>query len=211
MIGDKLVITPYHREGAARIYEEVRKQLTAGRLPLAVSISGESGSGKTEMAHGLAELLHRDDRHWVTLGQDDYFRLPPKTNHEKRQEDIDWVGPGEVRLDLLAEHVAFLKRGTADPLEKPHVYFEEDRIGEEVIDPLPVDAVIAEGTYTSMLDRADVRVFIDRTYLETKANRLRRGRDPDSAFIEQVLAIEHEVISAEKTRADVVIAPPVDE
>jgi uridine kinase len=209
MIGDKLVITDYHRAGARQVLDAIGDRLVAGTL--AITVSGESGAGKTEIAHCLAEALGADGRASLVLSQDDYFRLPPRTNHGRRESDIDWVGPGEVRLDLLDEHVAAIKAGLRAPLAKPLVHFEEDRIGEEVIDPLPVDAVIAEGTYTSMLDSADVRVFIDRTYLETKANRLRRGRDPDSAFIEQVLAIEHEVISAEKARADVVIAPPVDE
>lgn len=209
MIGDKLVITDYHRAGARQVLETLGDRLDGGML--AITVSGESGAGKTEIAHCLAELLTAAGRASLVLSQDDYFRLPPKSNHRHRETDINWVGPGEVRLDLLDEHVAALKAGLQAPLVKPLVNFEEDRIGEEFIDPCSLDAVIAEGTYTGMLTGADVRVFIDRTYLQTRANRIRRGRDPDSAFVEQVLAIEHEVISKQKAQADVVIPPPDDE
>lgn len=211
MKGDKLVVTSYHRDGAARVMEALRPRLAADAPPLAVTISGESGSGKTEIAHCLAELLDAEGRSSVVLAQDDYFRLPPKTNHNKRLGDIGWVGTGEVRLDLLDEHVAALKAGLGAPLEKPLVDFDTDSIGSETLEPGRRDVVIAEGTYTARLDHADVRVFIDRHYLQTKKARLTRGRDPDVDFLERVLAIEHELISVQAELADVVLPPPEDE
>ena len=146
----------------------------------------------------------------ILLGQDDYFRLPPKSNHNRRFEGIDWVGPGEVRIDLLDEHVRAIKDG-ATAITKPLVYFEEARIDEETIEGGPWEAVIIEGTYTSLVPSLDVRAFIDRDYRQTKKHRLERARDPDVAFLEQVLAIEHAEISQHKARADVVIAPPPEE
>ncbi|MHC4428695.1 MAG: uridine kinase family protein, partial [Planctomycetota bacterium] len=205
----KLIITDYHRSAARQVHAVLGDRL--GRGTLAITISGESGAGKTEIAHCLAELLDTAGRTSLVLSQDDYFRLPPHSNHRKRESDIDWVGTGEVRLDLLDEHVAALKAGLRDPLVKPLVHFEEDRIGEETVAPAARDAIIVEGTYTGLLASADVRIFIDRTYLETRANRIRRGRDSDSAFLERVLAIEHKIISKQKTGADVVIPPPGDE
>ena len=174
-------------------------------------MAGESGCGKTETAHCLAELLEAAGKECIVLGQDDYFKLPPKSNHRRRLEGLGWVGPGEVRLDLLDEHVAHLKQHPDRPLEKPLVHFDDDRIASEVLPPAARDVVIAEGTYTSLLENADLRVFIDRNYRQTKKARLERARDPDVDFLEQVLEIEHRVISAHKARADVVIAPPPEE
>ncbi len=208
MIGDKLVVTEYHREAARRIWSHLKERGETG--PVAVSVAGESGCGKSETAHCLAELGEAAGLRTVVLAQDDYFRLPPKTNHNRRLEDLSWVGPGEVRLDLLDEHVARLK-SSPDPLTKPLVYFEEDRIGTEVLEPGPYDLVIAEGTYTTLLQNVDVRAFIDRNYRQTKKARLRRARDPDVAFLEKVLAIEHDIISKHKALADVVIPPPPEE
>ena len=116
-----------------------------------------------------------------------------------------------MRLDLLAEHVAHLKRGTAEPLEKPQVHFDEDRIGSEVLQDGPYDVVLVEGTYTGMLDGIDLRVFIDRDYRQTKKARLTRARDPDVDFLERVLAIEHAIISKQKDVADLVIEAPPEE
>ena len=54
MIGDKLVITEYHREGAATMLPALRQALTAGKKPLTTFIAGESGSGKSEIANCVA-------------------------------------------------------------------------------------------------------------------------------------------------------------
>ena len=209
MIGDKLVITDYHRAGAEQALPTVLERLEAGGR-IGVSVAGESGSGKSETGHCLKEKLEAAGQKVVLLGQDDYFRLPPKSNHARRLEGIDWVGPGEVRIDLLDEHVRAVKDGAAE-ITKPLVYFDEDRIDEETITGGPWDAVVIEGTYTSLVESLDVRVFIDRDYRQTKKARLKRARDPDVKFLEQVLHIEHDEISKHKARANVVIAPPPEE
>jgi len=209
VIGDKLVVTDYHRNAAKQIREFLADRL--GKQPLAVSVAGESGCGKSETAQCLADLAAEQGLTWFILGQDDYFKLPPKTNHRRRQEDLTWVGPSEVELDLMDHHVAALKTGQTKQVEKPLVYFEEDRIGSEQIPGGPYDLVITEGTYTTLLQNVDVRAFIDRNYRQTKKARLTRGRDPDVLFLEQVLAIEHDIISKHKALADVVIAAPADE
>ena len=54
-------------------------------------------------------------------------------------------------------------------------------------------------------ENVDARIFIDRTRLETRAAREKRGREPMDPFIEEVLEIEHAIISAHKARADIVI------
>ena len=210
MIGDKLLITDYHRAGAATAMEAIRPLLEKGKT-VTVSVAGESGSGKSEIGHCIAQILIDEGEAALVLGQDDYFKLPPKSNHQRRQQDISWVGPGEVKLDLLDSHLAALKTRSGEPMEKPLVYFEEDRIGTETIQGGPFQLVVAEGTYTSLLENLDVRVFIDRTYHGTKKARLARGRDPDVAFLEEVLDIEHRIISKHKEHADVVLPPPPEE
>lgn len=209
MIGDKLVITDYHRQAAGLAMDHLRAR--GGERRLAISVSGESGSGKSETAHCLRELLEAEGRKVVVLGQDDYFRMPPKTNAAYRRTDLDWVGPGEVNLDLMSRNARQIRSGAAS-IVKPLVNFDEDKIGGETLAGGPWDAVIAEGTYTSMLEGLDVRVFIDRTYRETKKDRLRRAREEaEGAFIEQVLEKEHQIISREKARAHVVVPGPAGE
>ena len=56
MIGDKLLITDYHRAGAAQALELIRTRLVDGET-LAITVAGESGSGKSEIGHVIAETL----------------------------------------------------------------------------------------------------------------------------------------------------------
>ena len=112
----------------------------------------------------------------------------------------------EVRLDLLDAHLEQFLSGE-NTLKKPLVFYEEDRVDEEEIDLSSVNVVIAEGTYTTLLDHASNHVFIDRSYLETRAHREKRKRDASELddFIENVLSIEHGIISSHKKRASIII------
>jgi len=211
MIGDKLHVTDFHHRAAEMILPVVLDRLERTGEPVIVTVAGESGSGKSETAHCLRDELTDRGKLSTILCQDDYFHLPPKTNHQRRVEDISWVGPGEVRLDLMAVHAQALKRRPDHPLTKPLVHFEEDVIGAEIIEPHPWDVVIVEGCYTSLLLVSDIRAFLDRTFRQTKKARLARARDPALEFLEHVLEIEHNEIRMHKGCADVVVpAPPED-
>ena len=211
MIGDKLVITEFHRQGAAKIFPRVLSALNGADDSVAVSIAGESGSGKSEIANCLAGLLEAEGWRCLILCQDDYFRLPPKTNYWKRRSDIAWVGTGEVRLDLIESHVRALREHPDKPLSKPLMMFEEDAVTCEIVEPGVRNVIIVEGCYTSLVDGIDIRVFIDRDFRQTERARKRRNRDPNEAFLERVLAIEHQEISTHRDRADITIDGPDDD
>ncbi len=207
MHGDRIVIEAHHRRAASAIdaWLEQRGLPDADRLVL--TVAGESGSGKSETAAALADALALRQIDSVIFQQDDYFVYPPKTNDRERRGNIDWVGPGEVRLDLLDEHLRAFVDG-AESLEKPLVRYAEDRIDSERISLAGCRVAIAEGTYTTLLDSAGVRVFIDRDWQATRAHREKRSRDAAELdpFIDRVLAIEHRIISAHKARADLIVA-----
>jgi uridine kinase len=207
MIGDKLVITEYHRENGRKVAAAVREKLALTNRIFTLTVAGESGSGKSETAATTAEELEKQGLKVIILGQDDYFKLPPKSNAAKRQKDIAWVGPHEVHLELMDAHLTAAKDGKKE-ITKPLVYFEEDRIGNETISLDGVHVVIAEGTYTTMLGEADFHAFINATYHTTLAHRKERARDEtEGEFIEQVLEIEHKIISKNKAKATIVLPP----
>jgi len=213
MIGDKLIIDEYHHAAADMVVAYLDKQKPD--MPYSISISGESGSGKSEIAKVLMESLVARGNKVLVLGQDDYFKLPPHSNHQHRNKDISWVGPREVKLDLMHNHTQKLFSNNGEMVVKPLVHFAQDKIGTENLAG-PYDIVIAEGTYTSLLENISFRVFIDRDYHETKKHRLSRNRDQalednedqDLKFLEKVLEIEHKIISKHKNLADLVIPPP---
>lgn len=206
MQGDRIVIEPHHERAARGIDEWLAGQSLPGKDPYVITVAGESGSGKSETASALAEQLAARGVDSVIFQQDDYFVYPPKSNDRARRKDIEWVGPGEVRLDLLDEHLRAFKRGESG-VQKPLVRYEEDRIDEETLDVEGFAVAIAEGTYTTLLPSADLRVFIDRTWEQTRAHREKRSRHASELdpFIDRVLKIEHEIISEHKSRADLVV------
>lgn len=206
MKGDSIVVEPHHRKAAAGVAPYVLKQLGDGSKRHTVSIAGQSGSGKSETAVALAEALAEHGVTSVILQQDDYFVHPPKTNDKTRRADIAWVGPQEVKLALMDEHAKAFLDG-AQEVEKPLVEYETDSVGEETMAFGDAQVLIAEGTYTTLLEHCLTHVFIARSYLETRAHREKRMRDPSELdpFIDQVLEIEHSIISSHQPRAQIVI------
>ena len=175
---------------------------TEGRF--VVTIAGESGSGKSETAAVLAEVLAEKDTKSVILQQDDYFVHPPKTNAEVRRRDVGWVGTGEVRLDLMDQNLADIIAG-ASTIEKPLVIFEEDRIDSERLDLEGIKVAIVEGTYTTSLKNVHQHVFNARNYIDTKQARQKRAREAQDEFLEEILRIEHKIISAQRAQADIIV------
>ena len=206
MRGDKLIIGPHHRRAAQQILERLRPRIGQRDRPCVIAISGESGSGKSELGQSLHDALHTAGFCALVLAQDDYFAHPPITNDRLRREDITRVGLQEVRLDRLDETIRAILGGAAH-VEKPLVDYEADRIETERLDTQGVRVVIAEGTYTWALDTPDLRVFIDRDFQQTQADRKARNRDRQDRFIEEVLQIEHELIAPQKNHADWVLSP----
>lgn len=205
MRGDSIVVEPHHERAAAGIHALIENRPTGPNDRMVITVAGESGAGKSEIGEALARIFETEGHPSLVLQQDDYFVHPPMSNDRRRRSSIDWVGPGEVRLDLMEEHLQRFRAG--ERLSKPLVRYLEDRIDEVEVDMAPFTIAIAEGTYVTLLKHVDVRVFITRDYHSTRAHREKRRRhdkelDP---FIDQVLAIEHAIISAHRELADILI------
>lgn len=206
MLGDKIVVKPHHKRAAKQVYQQISEEVLKKDEPVAITVAGESGSGKSEIGAEIARLFKENDNlNNVIFAQDDYFKLPPKSNDAARRENIDRVGMGEVKLDLLDRHINNIKTGRKIKFEKPLIDYDNDEILSEEVDGTDIDLIIAEGTYTTTLKNADFRVFIDRTYKDTYEHRKERGRDPLDDYTGKILRIEHDIISRHKKDADVVI------
>ena len=111
MRGDVINVEDHHRRAAETIVALLADEVVARTRRTTISVAGESGSGKSEMGAALVEAFGDVGIGGVVLGQDDYFVLPPRSNDQVRREDIRWVGPREVQLDLLDEHLAAARSG----------------------------------------------------------------------------------------------------
>ncbi|MGD9143690.1 MAG: zeta toxin family protein [Dehalococcoidia bacterium] len=204
MRGDKLVIEEEHASVARQIYDLLEQPITESEGKFVITIAGESGSGKTEIATVLSDTITPTGATTLILQQDDYFVYPPKTNEAMRRKNIGHVGTSEVKIDLLDQNLKDIVDGK-NTVVKPLVIFDDDTITEETVEVKGVKVVIVEGTYTTLLKNAHRHVFIDRDYIDTRAKRLRRAREKQDRFLENVLEIEHDIISAHKAMADIIV------
>ena len=204
MRGDILIIRDHHRLAAEDIINLALSGIRSKTGKYLFTIAGESGAGKSEIAYAMEGMLEKKDIPVYIIQQDDYFILPPKTNERARVIDINRVGPGEVRLDLLNENIKAISNGKT-AIEKPLVIFEEDRITNELLDLAPYKVIIIDGTYTTLLDGIDCHVFIDRDRDDTRDDRLKRNRENQNDYLERILEIEHNIISRHKEMADVIV------
>lgn len=201
MEGDKLIIKEHHTRIAREIVDVLARQFED---KFVLSVGGESGAGKSEIASELSRLMNEHGIETKILQQDDYFVFPPKTNHEMRKINIAQVGMYEVKLDFMEANLRSFKQRDRT-IYKPLVIYEEDRITTETLDVYTTQALVVEGTYVTRLNFVDRRVFLDRTYHDTEKERRERKRDTIEAFINEVLETEHRIISAHKPRADIVV------
>lgn len=205
MKGDVIIVEEHHRSAAEQIVARIIDEVRAHQGRYTITVAGESGSGKSETAQALAEALEARGVRCGIYQQDDYFQLPPKSNDARRRQDIAWVGPEEVRLDLLDQHLKAALDGE-QRVVKPLVIYQDDLVTEETMELSGLEVLIAEGTYTTLLEHVCKRIFIARNRLETMAARQQRAREEMDPFIEEVLKIEHRIISAHRERAEIVIS-----
>ncbi len=204
MIGDKLNIKTEHICAAGAVADRVIPDIKVCQSVFVISIAGESGAGKSEIAFSLSQQLEKKGYPNVLLQQDDYFVYPPKTNAERRKKDIRQVGPSEVHLSLIEQNLTDILEGKKQ-ITKPLVVFDEDRISSEVISLEGIFVVIAEGTYTTLLKQVNCRIFIDRDLHDTREARGQRAREAQNTHLEKILEIEHRIISSHRTYSDLII------
>jgi len=206
MKGDKISIHAPYRHTGKHIAEILLPRITTSGKKYAISVAGESGSGKSTTAIVLADVFEKTGFKCLILQQDDYYVYPPQTNDHNRRQDPSWHGVREVRLDFLDQHIQEILDGKRE-IAKPLISYNENRIDIETINVENVRVVIAEGGYVTLLKNVNTRVFIARTYLDTRADREKRARHQAEldAFTEKILQIEHEIISKHKMYADIII------
>ena len=203
MKGDILILDEHHRRAGKQVVERILQDIKT-KETYTITVAGESGAGKSEIAQAIVDELEKENINCFIFGQDDYFKLPPHSNARQRELDISWVGDKEVRLDFLSEHIRKAQERKVN-IVKPLVDFDADVIGTEEVDFSHYQVFIAEGTYTTLLKNIDTKVFINRNKMDTIASRLKRNREKQDNFLDQILTIEHKIISSHKSMADIII------
>jgi len=204
MIHEPLVLREEYFGVTKEIIAKMRDNALLDQNKLVVSICGESACGKSTTAKCLQFELDKLGIASVILHQDNYYKLPPSDNHAKRKVDISWVGPKEVKLDLLQNHINAFRNNT-DSLTLPVVDYKKNHFFDIEVEVKDKTVIIVEGVYAFLLQNCDFNIFMSRTYIETKEKRKERIREVYDPFIEKVLDVEHQLIAPLKLKADLIV------
>ncbi len=202
MLGDVLLIAEKHQKAGEVIVEKI---LSLRKPKMIVAISGESGSGKSELAHVIAKSLRKHGIMAKPLHIDNYYRIHPleRTEWRKQHGIQNVVGPGEYDWDTFLRNISEFKAGAFST--GPCVDLVTEQIDQLTTDYSGIDMLIIDGLYAIKTPDIDLRVFIELTYHETKKSQVVRGKEPQNEYRMQVLEKEHQEVQALKPLADLLV------
>ncbi|UCG27373.1 MAG: hypothetical protein JSV24_10395 [Bacteroidales bacterium] len=206
MLGDILLINEMHKNAAISIREYVQKDLKkkGRRCRYIVGISGESGSGKSELAHALGKLLKGDKIRVKVIHTDNYYKIQPLLREEwRRNKGFDKIGLDEYDWVKIRKTIRDFKE--AQECMIPCIDLIPEQVDKLITDFSKIDLLIIDGLYAINAENIDLRIFIDLTYRETKINQIVRMKEAMTDFRLQILEREHRSVSSLKPLADLIV------
>lgn len=201
MLGDVLLITEKHKIAAQQILEHLL-DIQAEKVILAVG--GESGSGKTEIAHEVArELKHRGTPAKIMHIDNYYLTSPTERTRWRKEHGIDMIGYTEYDWDAINLNLDQF-RNDQEQIRMPCVDLLTDQVDQLITSFKGIKYLIIEGLYAIQAN-ADLKVLIDLTYHDTKKAQYLRGKEPTTDFRWQVLEREHQVVQSIRNQADLLV------
>jgi len=202
MLGDVLLITEKHEKAGQAIFERVMKERKPKYM---IGISGESGSGKTELAHVVAKLLKKEGICTKPIHIDNYYHVLPleRTEWRKKNGIEKCVGYSEYDWDKIYQNINEFKEGKKATM--PCVDLVTEQVDTLITDFKDIDMIIVDGLYAIKTEGIDLRVFIELTYHETKKAQVVRGKEPQNEYRMAVLEQEHKMVQALRDSANLFV------
>jgi uridine kinase len=202
MLEDVLLIQDKHREAAASIVEEILKRKTDKYI---VAISGESGSGKSELTHLVAKAMRKHGIFAKPIHIDNFYNtLPLKRTEWRIEHGIEnVVGISEYKWDEIDRVIADFKNGRKSSM--PCVDLVTEQVDTLTTDFNIIDMLVIDGLYAINTEGVDLAVFIELTYHETKKAQVDRGKEPQNEYRMRVLEREHQQVQSIKHKADLFV------
>lgn len=205
MLGDILLITEKHEKAAKQIVgflNEIHKK------KIVIAVGGESGSGKSELAHSINSLLKKSGEMAKTIHSDNYYNVPPiERTAWRKKNGVESIGLNEYDWNLINKNIDEFHNDNKTII--PCIDLLTDQIDQLHSDFKGIKYLIVEGLYSVAVE-ADIRVFIDLTYHETKKAQIVRGKEPQNEFRLKVLQREHEVVRSLKPQATHIVSKDFD-
>jgi len=201
MLGDILLIEEKHKLAAEAI---VRRLQSLPGEKIVIAIGGESGSGKTELGHEVARLLKAQGTPAKVMHIDNYYKTSPQERNPWRQaHGIESIGYTEYDWEAINRNLAEF-RADADQAIMPCIDLLTDQEDRLLTSFKGLRYMVIEGLYAVKAE-ADLRVFIDLPYHETKKAQLLRGKESVDEWRMQVLEREHQVVRSLRPLADLIV------
>ena len=206
MIGDVLLLAPKHEKAAQEILHKL-EGISFSKYVIAVS--GESGAGKSEIAHLLRQAFKQKGLTAKTLHTDNYYKTSPTERTEWRQKHgvNESVGLNEYRWDLIQEHIDAFRK-SSDHVVLPFIDIVTSQVDQLITSFKGIDVLVLEGLYAIHAD-ADFRALIDLTYHDTKDAQKLRGKEPQNVFRTQVLEAEHVAVQSLRGQVDLMLTKEI--
>jgi uridine kinase len=202
MLGDVLLITENHKKAAEQLISHL-DNLSGNKIVLA--IGGESGSGKTEIAHEVAIVLKSRNTPAKVMHIDNYYLTSPTERTTWRKEHgLESIGFTEYDWNGINRNINEF-REDAEQVTMPCIDLLTDQEDFLSTSFKGLKYLVIEGLYAIQAE-ADLKVLIDLTYLETKKAQFERGKEEPNEYRWQVLQREHEVVQSIRSRADLLVS-----
>ena len=200
MLGDILLITEKHIKAGEQVVNRL-SEIKSEKMVIA--IGGESGAGKSEIAHVISRKLKGEGELAKILHIDNYYKVSPRERTEwRKKHGVESIGLSEYDWDLINRNIAEF-RGSKEAI-LPCIDLLTDQEDKLITNFEGIQYLIVEGLYPLKAD-ADLKIFIDLTYHETKKAQVLRGKEPQNKFRLQVLQREHEVVQSLRPLADLLV------
>ncbi len=206
MLGDILLINDMHKAAAEAIHKIVMDDLEKknGRYRYIVGISGESGSGKSELSHALGKRLKEENIRVKVIHTDNYYKIQPLLREEwRRNKGFDKIGLDEYDWVKIRKTIRDFKEEQECVI--PCIDLIPEQVDKLITDFSKIDLLIVDGLYAIDAPDIDMRVFIDLTYQETKINQIIRMKEEMNTFRLKILEREHQAVVSLKPKADLIV------
>lgn len=201
-LGDVLLIKPEIKKVASEISDIILKDISDDDK-IIVAVGGESGSGKSEVAHEIGHDLFKSSRkiRSFILTFDDFYIFPRKERNKLRlKTDFESVGLSEVDQVELKYIVKKFKKDAG--LTLIPIYDIRSNLQHRlVVNFQDIPVLIIDGLYANSL-YADYNIFIERSLRDTIEFQKERGKEVMDEFRQSVLEKEHEAVMKIKKNAN---------
>jgi len=200
MLGDILLITEKHIKAGEQVVNRLNEIKSE---KMVIAIGGESGAGKSEIAHVISRKLKGEGELAKIIHIDNYYKVSPRERTQwRKKHGVESIGLSEYDWDLINRNITEFRESKEAIL--PCIDLLTDQEDKLITNFEGIQYLIVEGLYPLKAD-ADLKIFIDLTYHETKKAQVLRGKEPQNKFRLQVLQREHEVVQSLRPLADLLV------